>query len=65
MASSTRTATDTSVPPSPSNLKAVFSPHPSQDSEDEMEDEGEQPLNSRERSFKDSVHGWSESCLAH
>ncbi|EKM58979.1 uncharacterized protein PHACADRAFT_249122 [Phanerochaete carnosa HHB-10118-sp] len=59
MASTTRLATgDSSVPPSPSNLMAAFSPHHSYDSDDETEGEEDQPLNSKERSFKDSVHGW-------
>lgn len=51
----------TAVPPSPTNLKAVFTPRHSEDSDSDMESDDEQPLEQRERSFKDSVHGWSES----
>lgn len=50
------------VPPSPSDLKAVFTPNLSHDSDEEdMEDDDGNLMEAKERSFKDSVHGWSES----
>lgn len=52
---------DPLVPPSPTDLKALFSPAVSGDSDDEdMDDFEEENEFTRQRSFKDSVHGWSE-----
>lgn len=55
--STTLAPTADPVPPSSSDLKAVFTPNPAHDVEDDTDDEDAQPLLGTERTFKDSVHG--------